>query len=221
VAARHPSARAVLFDLDGTLIDSKGDIAAACNHALASLGRAQLPVDVIAGFVGDGARMLLARALARPPEDPVVDQALAVFHPFYEAHPADRTKLLPGAREALDALVDRPIGIVTNKPRGATIAALSALGVLSRFAVVRTGSDGPLKPDARAVTAALDVVGVAPADAWMVGDGDQDILAGRAAGCFTVAVSGGFQSSARIAASAPDVVLESLHALVPMIRAAG
>jgi phosphoglycolate phosphatase len=217
---RPTRARAVLFDLDGTLIDSKGDIAAACNHALASLGRARLPEDAIAGFVGDGARMLLARALALPPEDTLVDQAIPLFNAFYEAHPADHTTLLPGAREALEALVGRPIGLVTNKPRGPTLAALSALGVLSRFAVVRTGSDGPLKPDPRALTSALEVVGVAPADAWMVGDGDQDIRAGRAAGCFTVAVSGGFQPSARIAASAPDAVIESLHALVPMIRGA-
>jgi phosphoglycolate phosphatase len=212
---------AVLFDLDGTLIDSRGDIAAACNHALVSLGRAPLPEGVVAGFVGDGARMLLARALERPPDDALVDQALAAFHPFYEAHPADRTTLLPGAREALDALADRPVGLVTNKPRGATIAVLSALGVLSRFAVVRTGSDGALKPDPRAVTAALEAVGVAPEVAWMVGDGDQDVLAGRRAGCFTVVVQGGFQSSARIAASGPDVVIDSLHALVPMIRGAG
>jgi phosphoglycolate phosphatase len=217
---RPPRARAVLFDFDGTLIDSRGDIAAACNHALTTLGRAPLPEDVIAGFVGDGARMLLARALTLPPEDAHVEQAIPLFNAFYEAHPADHTTLLPGAREALDALAGRPVGLVTNKPRGPTLAALTALGVLSRFAVVRTGSDGPLKPDPRALTAALELVGVAPADAWMVGDGDQDIRAGRAAGCFTVAVTGGFQASGRIAARGPDVVIDSLHALVPLIRAA-
>ena len=75
---------AVLFDLDGTLIDSKGDIAAACNHALTSVDRAPLEERVIAGFVGDGARMLVSRALGLPPEEPLVERALTEFHRYYE-----------------------------------------------------------------------------------------------------------------------------------------
>jgi phosphoglycolate phosphatase len=218
-ALRPP--RAVLFDLDGTLIDSKGDIAAACNHALSSVGRAPLSEEQISRFVGDGARVLLARALERDPKDELVERALAAFHPFYEANPATQTTLLPGAEAALDALADRPVALVTNKPRGSTMAVLGALGILSRFAVVRTGSDGPLKPDPHALMTTLERVGVPPSDAWMVGDADQDVLAGRAAGCLTVVVRGGFQAWERVEASKPDVVIASLRELAALASSAG
>ena len=96
----------VLFDLDGTIIDSKGDIAAACNHALTSVDRAPLDEAVIATFVGDGARMLVARALGLAPDETLVERALTSFHRYYEDHAAVYTTLMPGALEVLDALVD-------------------------------------------------------------------------------------------------------------------
>jgi phosphoglycolate phosphatase len=208
---------AVVFDLDGTLIDSKGDIAAACNHALASVGRGAIPEDVIATYVGDGARMLVARALDALPQDDLVERALAAFHTYYEAHPAEHTRVLDGAREALGAIAPRPIALVTNKPRGSTVRVLDALGLTPCFAAVRTGSDGPLKPDPRAVLDALFTVGVDARDAWMVGDGAQDIEAGRAAGCVTVGVRGGLQGDAKLEAAAPDVLLASLRELPALL----
>jgi phosphoglycolate phosphatase len=210
--------KAVAFDLDGTLIASKGDIAAACNHALVAVGRARLDEEVIARFVGDGARVLLARALDRAPDDALVDLALATFHPFYEAHAAVHTTLLPGAIEVMDALAPRPILLVTNKPRGSTMAVLKALDITSRFAFIRAGSDGPLKPDPRAVTDALAAVSVVPSEAWMVGDAEQDVRAGRAAGCATVIVRGGFQSAERVAASEPDLIVSTLHDVAALVR---
>jgi phosphoglycolate phosphatase len=209
---------AVVFDLDGTLIDSKGDIAAACNHALASIGRATLPVDVIAGFVGDGARLLVARALGASAKDPDVDRALAAFHAYYEAHPADHTTVIDGVHAALDALSALPLAIVTNKPRGSTLGVLTALGIRDRFAAIRTGSDGPLKPDPAAIADALGRIEVAPQDAWMVGDGEQDIRAGRSAGCATVGIRGGLQGDAKLEASAPDVILGSILELPELLR---
>ncbi len=209
--------RAVAFDLDGTLIDSKGDIAAACNRALAAVGRAPLDIEVIASFVGDGARVLLARALALPPDDALVDRGLAAFHPIYEAASAVHTTLLPGAIALMDALAHVPLALVTNKPRGATLAVLKAFDIDARFAFIRAGTDGPLKPDPRAVKDALDAIGVAPADAWMVGDAEQDVRAGRAAGCATIVVRGGFQSAARVEASKPDLIVDSLLDLISLL----
>jgi phosphoglycolate phosphatase len=209
---------AVLFDLDGTLIDSRGDIAASCNHALVSVGRAPLEESVIARFVGDGARVLVARALGLAPTEPLVDRALAIFHRYYEEHPVVHTTLLPGAREILDALGDRPAALVTNKPRGATVAVLGALGLGDRFTVVRTGSDGPLKPDPRAIEDVLAALRVEAMRTWVVGDGEQDVRAGRAAGCQTVGVRGGLQGDAKLAASAPDALVSSLGELAEILK---
>jgi phosphoglycolate phosphatase len=210
--------RAVVFDLDGTLIDSKGDIAAACNHGLALVGRAALSADVIAGFVGDGSRVLMARALGLPAQDGDVDRALAGFHAYYEAHPAKHTTVIDGVVLALDALRALPIAIVTNKSRGSTMAVLSALAIGDRFAAIRTGSDGPLKPDPAAIGDALGQLDVDPRDAWMVGDGEQDVRAGRAAGCATVGIRGGLQGDAKLVASAPDVILGSIRELPELFR---
>jgi phosphoglycolate phosphatase len=210
--------RAVLFDLDGTLIDSRGDLAAACNHALVSVGRAPLSEDVVAGFVGDGARMLLSRALAVTSDDTLLDRALTAFHRYYEDHAAVYTTVMPGAREILDALGDRPVALVTNKPRGATMAVLRALDLGDRFAAVRTGSDGPLKPDPRAIVDVLHWIRIEPKDAWVVGDGEQDVRAGRAAGCQTVGVRGGLQGDAKLVATEPDALVGSLVELVDVVK---
>jgi phosphoglycolate phosphatase len=220
VKRQMPGARAVLFDLDGTLVDSRRDIAAACNFALASVGMPPSPVDVIAEYVGDGARMLVARALARAPDDAIVARALVAFQAYYADHAAVHTTWMPGAREAALALSDRPLGLVTNKPRVAALAVLDALSARALFASIVAGEDAPLKPDPRGILAALAALEepVKPAEAWVVGDGPQDVLAGRAAGCVTVGVRGGFASNERLEAAAPDVVLDSMHELVPLLR---
>jgi phosphoglycolate phosphatase len=209
---------AVVFDLDGTLIDSREDIAAACNHALAVLGRPPLPIGTIASFVGDGARLLLARALGLPSGAPEVDRALDAFRPYYEANPATHTRLMPGAREALDALGDRPLAICTNKPRGPTLAVLDAFGITSRFVAIRAGGDGPLKPDPSAVTDVVRSMRSDPRRTWMVGDGEQDVRAGRGAGCVTIAIRGGFGSEDALDAAQPDMVLGTLHDLVSLVK---
>ena len=209
----------VTFDLDGTLVDSRGDIAAACNHALGSLGRPELPLATISGFVGDGGRKLLERALKVEAEAPIVDVALAAFDGYYRAHPAVHTVFLPGAREALDALREHPLALATNKRRGATLAVLEALGIRERFAAVSAGGDGPLKPDPECLLRLCRALSVSAADTFMVGDGPQDIGAGRAAGCITVAVLGGFHDEAKLRALAPDYLLRTLHELPAVVTA--
>lgn len=186
-----PPPRAIVFDLDGTLVDSRDDIATACNHALVAHGRAALPVDVVRRFVGDGARLLVARAFELAASDPALDAPLATFRAYYEAHPADTTTLLPGARDVLDALDLR-----------ARVDALAA------------GGDGPLKPHPFTVRSVLEAVGVEPGRAWMVGDGPQDVRAGRAAGAFTIALRGGFAEPSKLAASKPDAFVDALAELL-------
>lgn len=212
--------RALLFDLDGTLVDSRRDIAEACNFALEAVGRRALDEKTIAGFVGDGARMLLARALGVEPGAHVVEPALEAFNGFYVVHAADHTRWMPGAREAIRAFAGLPLGLVTNKPRVATLAVLEALGARAAFASIVAGGDGPVKPDPAAIRAVLLPLGVAAAASWIVGDGPQDILAGRAAGCVTVAVCGGFSAEATLRATRPDHLIDSLFELVPLVHEA-
>jgi phosphoglycolate phosphatase len=213
--------RAIVFDLDGTLADTRLDIAAACNHALTSLGRAPRDVGEISRFVGDGARVLMARALGLAPDDPVTAEALTRFNAYYPQHAADHAAWMPGVREALEACGDLPLAVVTNKPRSATVPLLDALGLAPHFRAVVAGGDGPLKPDPAPIRAALEPLGVGPEDAWMVGDGPQDIAAGRAAGAGTVAVLGGFGQESDLRGAGPDRVIPSLHGLAALLRDEG
>lgn len=162
-------------------------------------------------MVGDGARALVARALGVFEDDGVVEPVLATFRAHYLAHPCDRTILLPGAREVLDAAAEAglPCALVTNKPRDISLALLEALELRDSFAAVWGGGDGPLKPAPDGVLAAAQTLGVAPASTWMIGDGPQDIGAGKAAGAFTVGVYG-IAERLRLLASEPDLLLPSL-----------
>jgi phosphoglycolate phosphatase len=208
----------LVFDLDGTLIDSRRSIAAACNHALAAAGRAPLPELEIAGYVGDGARTLVARAFREEPRSAVVDAALVEFVRFYTAHPILGTTWLPGAREALGF---GRATLVTNKARAITVEILRALDVAHLFVAVIAGGDGPLKPDPAPILAAVRALGAPAASTWVVGDGVQDLLAGKAAGCRTAAVLGGFTSEERLRAVGPDVVLASLEKIDALESFAG
>ena len=217
-----PRPRAVVFDLDGTLIESRGDIAAACNHALEACGRPALPVELLRTYVGDGARMLVARAFGLSPDAPEVDRGLELFHAHYQANPVKYTHLLPGASEALAALEASGIAIAlaTNKPRKTTLLVLDALQLLPRFAAIAAGGDGPLKPDPFILELVLGQLAIAPRDAWMVGDGPQDVGAGKAAGTLTIGVLEGFVDPARLREAGPDVLLATLHELLPLLGSA-
>ncbi len=212
--------RAIVFDLDGTLADTRRDIAAACNHALTAVGRPTLPVEVVAGYVGDGARMLLARALGVGAADPLVDAAMPHWSEYYVAHVADFSSLMPGVQEALGACAPLQLALATNKPRAATVALLDALGLSGRFQSVFAGGDGPMKPDPRVIHQALLPLGVHARDAWVVGDGPQDVGAGKGAGAETVAVLGGFGKESDLRSSEPSLVITSLFELPQLLELA-
>jgi phosphoglycolate phosphatase len=208
--------RAIVFDLDGTLVDSRRDIAAACNHALVAAGRTELPEEKIGSFVGDGARVLLARAFEAEPTSEAVEQALVPFNLYYAAHAAVYTRWMPGAVDVLAALGRLPLGLATNKPRAATMALLGALGATSCFVSVVCGGDAPLKPRPDSILRALEPTLVTPRDAWVVGDGVQDVGAARAAGAISIAVLGGFTPEETLRAAKPDAVIGSLVDLLTL-----
>jgi 2-phosphoglycolate phosphatase len=207
----------VLFDLDGTLLDSLADIHAACNYMLEQAGRAQLSAEVVRGFVGDGARALVARALGVDRAAPSVPAHLEVFLTYYEAHPLDVGRLYPGARELLTWLGPQRSGIVTNKSRSITHKIVQTLG-LEVGVIVAGGDTERLKPSPEPVLLACRSLGVQPASTVFVGDSEQDVHAARAAGCYAIGVLGGLQAEARLRAAAPDLLIDDLTELGAQVR---
>jgi 2-phosphoglycolate phosphatase len=213
----HPAA--LVFDLDGTLIDSKLDIAHAANHALSTNGRSALAVDEIASYVGDGARLLLARAARLDPEAAELEPLLESFLAYYAAHATDHTELLPGAHEALAALAHLPLALCTNKPRSSTDAVLANLRLPARFTVIVAGGDlAETKPHPLPLQHIAECLGLSTAQLVMVGDGPQDILCAKAAGSRSVGVKGGIQAQEKLIAAAPDVLLQSLAELPAIVE---
>ncbi|MEB2325021.1 MAG: HAD hydrolase-like protein, partial [Sorangiineae bacterium] len=131
----------VVFDLDGTLVDSREDIVRSTNHALAVSGYPTLPAGEIASYVGDGARLLLARSSRLLAGDPRLDALETTFLEYYTAHAVDHTRLIAGVEEVLDALAPLPLALLTNKPRRATLATLAALGLDRRLREIVAGDD--------------------------------------------------------------------------------
>lgn len=214
---------AIAFDLDGTLIDSRGDIVAAMNHALIKTGRNPLPGPVIVRFVGDGARLLCARAAQIPEHSDEVTRLVDLFVAYYAEHPIDFTRWTPGAQEALDIFAeempDIALGICTNKPRATTDAILGALGVRTRFRAVVAGGDLPEKKPAPGPLLHLAKLLRTPPEAVvMVGDGPQDIECAKRARTRCVSIDLGFGSRERAIAARPDVTLRSLIELPEVIQ---
>ena len=190
--------RAVLFDLDGTLIDSAPDIAAAVNELLALSGRPPLTVAEVTSMVGNGVEKLVERAIAASGEVPdaaaLKRQQMAMID-IYAKHLTGLTVLMPGVREALDALRGKGIllGLVTNKPQRFIETVLDHFELSPLFGVVIGGDAGvPKKPAPDMLLAAVEQFGVAPGDAVMVGDSAADADSARAAGISVVIVRGGY-----------------------------
>jgi phosphoglycolate phosphatase len=206
--------RAVVFDLDGTLVDSRADLAASANYALTTLGFAAHSEQAIGSFVGDGARNLISRAAGISENHPEFDALLAAFVEHYDRHCAVKTKLMPGALEAMTALVELPLAVLTNKPRQPTLTLLAALGQLDRFSVIVAGGDLPyLKPDPRPLEHVAKCLKLPVSQLVLVGDGPQDVECGRTAGAKTIGVKGGIAALERLIFAAPDRLIDSLYDL--------
>jgi phosphoglycolate phosphatase len=211
----------VLFDLDGTLVDSLGDLAAAVNALLAELGRTPLGAAAIAGMIGDGVAALVERALAASGGPAAVGTApLARFVALYEADPTRLTRPYPGVAPVLASLAGAgvPMAVCTNKPEEVTHKVLDGLDLGRFFAVVLGGDSLPVKkPDPRFLSAALDRLGAAPDDAVMVGDHRNDVLAARAAGITAIFARYGY-GAASLGDLHPDAVIERFAELPGALR---
>jgi 2-phosphoglycolate phosphatase len=181
---------AVVFDLDGTLIDSCTDIARAANHCLGLAGLPLCSEARICECIGDGSRLLLQRVSGLAPDAPELDGMLQEFFVYYTEHAVDHTRLLPGARQVLEQLRHLPRALCTNKPRVTTTAVLDGLGIASEFdAVVAQGDVPHTKPHPAPLLRIAELLRLPSAQLVMVGDGPQDIECARAAGARSIGIS--------------------------------
>ncbi len=204
----------LIFDLDGTLVDTKADLAAAANYMLRALGLPLLSVDQIESFIGLGARVLIERALGQERIDLVAD-GFALFMNYYNAHLLDRTKPYPGMEAFLVAARTRgmSLSVLTNKPEQPTQAILSGLGLADYFSVVIGGDTLPKrKPDPGGVFVLHKTVACPLTDTLLIGDSDIDIRTGRAAGIATCGVTWGF-GRAGFETFPPTFLVETVQAL--------
>jgi phosphoglycolate phosphatase len=210
-----------VFDLDGTLIDSRRDLADAANALIAERGGRPLPVDAVARMVGEGAAVLVRRALSAAALDPESPGALARFLQLYDERLLVHTRLYDGTRDALDALhAIAPLAVLTNKPTRATTTILEGLGLGSLFQWIH-GGDGPLprKPDPAALRDLMTRTHAAADRTVMIGDSAIDLATARAAGTRACLVRYGFGFTTSPPDLRPgDLVVDRPGDLVPALR---
>jgi phosphoglycolate phosphatase len=214
--------RALLFDLDGTLIDSRADLVTSINLMLDELGYVPLPAAQVITFVGEGIRLLVERSLRaslqREPQEAQILHALEVYAGKYREHLLDQTRPYPEVYETLAALEPLPKAVVTNKPHAFTMSILEALDLQRHFVAIISGDSLPeRKPSPIPLLEAARLCEAAPADCLMVGDSRVDMLAGQAAGMKTCGYVGGFRGQEELAAANADFLIErfgELRALV-------
>ena len=180
------SIEAVIFDLDGTLIDTAGELATALERTFRELGHAPLPVDEVRDLIGRGVPSLVERALMKRGGTHNLGAAVERFEAHYAQTVGTASLLFPGVLAGLEALAAAgvPMAVVTNKPRFFSEQLLQGLGVTPFFGALVAGDDGiRRKPHGDMLVAACDRMGSAPARTLMLGDSDNDIVAARAAGC--------------------------------------
>ena len=208
------------FDLDGTLLDTSGDLAAAVNHALASVDRQMLSVEQVKPMVGGGARYMLAQGMAASGgcDEATLDVLLARLLAYYEANISVHTRPFPGALAAMDALAARGVtlGIMTNKRERFARMVLADLGLTDRFAAIIGGDTvGVAKPDPAPIRAMVEDCG--GGSAAFVGDSIYDVRAARAAGLPVVACSFGFLTGP-VEDLGADAVIDRYEDLVPTLE---
>jgi phosphoglycolate phosphatase len=220
--------RAVLFDLDGTLLDSAPDLAAAANAMLAELGLPARDPAVIATYIGQGIPRLVERtltgALAGAADPDLLARALPIYERHYAHESGRRTVAYPGVVDGLRALgvAGLPLAVITNKAERFTVDLLQRTGLAAFFGVLVCGDTvARRKPAPEPVLAACARLGVAPADALMIGDSANDVAAARAAGCPVWCVPYGYNEGRPPESLDCDLLVADLAAAARRILAAG
>jgi phosphoglycolate phosphatase len=211
------SVRALIFDLDGTLIDSKQDLIHSVNAMLRELRRRELAEETISGYIGHGAPQLVARALGDGCTEAERQQALEFFLRYYETHKMDTTCAYPGVAETLEKLANVPMAVLTNKPVRISVRILEAMGLAKYFRAIYGGNSFETKkPDPLGARTILRELGAEPGEALLVGDSEVDVQTARNAGTLAAAVNYGFGVHDRSAHPA-DIYLERFSELAKLL----
>jgi phosphoglycolate phosphatase len=211
----------LIFDLDGTLIDSRLDLIHSVNAMLRHLGRTDLPGDVIASYVGDGAPTLIRRALGDPRDETVIKAGLEHFLTYYRAHKLDHTHVYDGIKDMLAVLhnsngIRRQMAVLSNKPVIPSRAIVEALGLAGFFTHIYGGNSfSTKKPDPKGAQTILKETRMRPEETLMVGDSSVDVITGRNAGLWTCGVTYGFAPHT-LCEAPPDVTIDKPHELAEL-----
>lgn len=207
----------LIFDLDGTLVDSKTDLTASVNHIRNRFDLPVLPEDEIARFIGDGALMLIRRALGGKATESNVQAGLQMFLSYYRAHMLESTALYPGVVETLDRLSNCKLAVLTNKPVHFSCTMLDGLGIYRRFAAVYGGNSfDRKKPDPAGIYQILSDTKGRRERAWIIGDSAVDVQTGRNAGIKTCGVTYGY-ATATFKEAPPDFLIDSFPDLEGLV----
>jgi phosphoglycolate phosphatase len=209
--------RTLIFDLDGTLIDSKQDLIHSVNAMLRESGRGELAEETISGYIGHGAPQLVARALGDGCTEEERQRALQFFLGYYETHKMDTTCAYPGVAETLEKLSSVPMAVLTNKPVRISVRILDAMGLSKYFRAIYGGNSFQTKkPDPLGAMTILRELGAEPREALLVGDSEVDVQTARNAGTLAAAVNYGFGVHDRKTYPA-DIYLERFGDLVTLL----
>ena len=209
--------RLVIFDLDGTLIDSSGDISNALNHAVRPYGLGEVTVEETISLVGEGVARLIGKLVEQSSPGLDLPPLIETFTDYYSAHLVDHTTAYEGAEEVLRALNGRKKAVITNKLEGLSLKILEALDLLKYFDYVAGGDTGPeKKPSPLPILKALSRFEILPGEALLVGDSIYDIEAGRSAGVRTVAALYGYGAPGF--SQGADFSIERMTELLEIIR---
>jgi len=209
----------LIFDLDGTLVDSRRDIATSVNLTLGELGIPKREPELIYGYIGGGVHNLMRNSLTEEHAG-LLDKSVDIFWAFYKEHVLDTTNTFPGIMKMIELLSDsKRMAIATNKPYAHTHILLHGLDLARYFVSIQGWKMGlAVKPDPAIVLMALDEAGTPKDRAVMIGDGTNDVLAARAAGIKSCAVGYGYGVKEKIMAAAPDYYAESVEDIVKLFK---
>jgi phosphoglycolate phosphatase len=209
--------RLLVFDLDGTLVDSKQDLALSVNAMRAEMGLGPLPLDLISSYIGHGVMTLVRRSLGTQATSENIDKGLAFFLTYYRDHMLDNTAPYPGVAEALEKLDSHKMAVLTNKPVNFSREMLTRLGFARYFAYIYGGNSFPQKkPDPTGLNKLMEDLQISARETLMVGDSDTDILTGRNAGVWTCGVTYGFGAHT-LQKVPPDLMVDDMRELPPLL----